>query len=84
MGLLFKGKEELELDSLIARLESNMSNNYKDAAQADFRELETAMDEMIASGRLKGRAKSRYEAKRTAYQEKLRGYSHKDQKPFWT
>lgn len=84
MGFLFKGKEEMELDSLISRIESNMSNNYKDAAQADFREFETVLDEMIASGKLKGKKKERYESKRNSYQVKLKGYSHKDQKPFWT
>ena len=38
MGL-FKSKEEKELEELIDRVEVNMSNNYKDAAQADFKEL---------------------------------------------
>ena len=28
-----------QLEAAIARLQMNMSNNYKDAAQADYREL---------------------------------------------
>ena len=42
MGL-FKTKEEHELDEIIARINMNMSNNYKDAAQEGFKELELAV-----------------------------------------
>ena len=51
MGL-FKSKAEKELDSIIKRLNMNMSNNNKDNAQDDLK-------------------------------EKMKGYSHKDQKPYW-
>ena len=51
MGL-FKSKAEKELDSIIQRLNMNMSNNYKDNAQDELK-------------------------------EKMKGYSHKDQKPYW-
>ena len=84
MGFLFKSKEEMELDLLIKHIESNMSNNYKDAAQSDFREFEELLDGLIAGGKLKGKKKERYESVRNSYQVKLKGYSHKDQKPFWT
>ena len=47
MGL-FKSKAEKELDSIIQKIDMNMSNSYKDNAQ-----------------------------------EKMKGYSHKDQKPYW-
>ena len=36
----FKSKEEKELDGIINRLEMNMSNNYKDNAQDNLKELE--------------------------------------------
>ena len=51
MGL-FKSKAEKELDSIIQRLNMNMSNNYKHNAHDDLK-------------------------------EKMKGYSHKDQKPYW-
>ena len=41
MGL-FKSKAERELDTIIIRLQMNMSNNYKDNAQENLKELETA------------------------------------------
>ncbi len=42
MGL-FKSNIEKELDSIIQRLQMNMSNNYKDNARDDLREFEARM-----------------------------------------
>ena len=82
MGL-FKSRAEKELDGIIQRLAMNMSNNYKDNAQADLKELETAFNALRDSGGLKENVISRYEAVIGSYREKLKGYSHKDQKPYW-
>lgn len=35
--VLFKSRYEKELDALMTKIDMNMSNNYKDNAQADFR-----------------------------------------------
>ena len=51
MGL-FKSKEEKELDNIIQRLEMDMSNNYKDNAQDDLKELEVTMNAVCNSGKL--------------------------------
>ena len=83
MGL-FKSKEEKELDELIGRVEVNMSNNYKDAAQADFKELEQFWEKLAASGKLKPKVQGQYETVIKDYRERLVGYTHKDQKPYWT
>ena len=82
MGL-FKSKAEKELDSIIQRLEMNMSNNYKDNAQDNLKELEATVNAMRGSGSLKQGALSRYESILDSYKEKMKGYSHKDQKPYW-
>ena len=82
MGL-FKGKEEKDLDSIIQRLEMNMSNNYKDNAQADLKELEEKMADMRTAGSLKPKDLSKYDAILDDLREKMKGYSHKDQKPYW-
>lgn len=84
MGFLFKSHEEMELDSIIGRIEMNMSNNYKDEAQKELQELEKAFAKAVESGRLKGKSKERYEKVLAGFQEKMVGYSHKDQKPYWT
>ena len=82
MGL-FKSKAEKELDCIIQRLEMNMSNNYKDNAQDNLKELEATVNAMRSSGSLKPGALSRYESILDSYKEKMKGYSHKDQKPYW-
>lgn len=82
MGL-FKSKAEKELDSIIRRLEMDLSNNYKDNAQDALKELITALDGVRSSGSMKPNVLSRYEAIIEGYKEKMKGYSHKDQKPYW-
>ena len=83
MGL-FKSKYAKELDNVILRIEMNMANNYKDNAQADLKELEEAFERFKDEGLLKEKDVSFYESRLKAYQERLKGYSHKDQKPYWT
>lgn len=80
----FKSAAEKELDRIIARIEMNMSNNYKDAAQEDFAELEKTFQEFAEAGKLKEKAKQQYESILDRYRVKLRGYTHKDQTPYWT
>ena len=82
MGL-FKSKAEKELDGIIQRLEMDMANNYKDNAQDDLKELITALEGMRSSGSMKPNALSRYETIVEGYREKMKGYTHKDQKPYW-
>ncbi len=79
----FKSKEEKELDSIIKRLEMYMSNNYKDNAQDNLKELEAAVDGFRTSGKIKPVILAQYEGILAGYKERMKGYSHKDQKPYW-
>lgn len=81
---LFKSKAEKQLDAIIQRMAMNMSNNYKDNAQANLRELEELFGQMKADGSLKEKSLKQYETLISEYQTKLKGYSHKEQKPYWT
>ena len=83
MGLLGMRKDP-ELERAIARVRMNMENNYKDAAQAEFRTLQTVYEETKASGRLKEKQAAYYETVMTELTEKLRKYTHADQKTAWT
>ena len=83
MGL-FKTDEEKYLDELIGRVEVNMSNNYKDAAQEDFKKLEHFWAEVRTAGVLKEKMIRKYDQQIESYRERLVGYTHKDQKPYWT
>lgn len=78
-----QSKEEKRLDEIIGRLQMNLSNNYKDSAQANLAELRETYDEMCSQGELKEKPKAEYGLKLAVYEEKLKGYSHKDQKPYW-
>lgn len=81
---IFKSKFEKQLDMIIQSLEMNMSNNYKDNAQANLKELEAAYSKMKSEGSLKEKAIDRYGNIISEYKKNMDGYSHKDQKPFWT
>ena len=83
MGL-FKSRTEKELEVLVSHVEVNMANNYKDAAQDAFRELEAYMEKAGAEGKLSDKVKAEYERILEEYRGRLKGYTHKDQKPYWT
>ena len=80
---LFKSKEEKEMDGIIQRLEMNISHNYKANAQDDLKELEATLNTFRSSGRIKPAVITAYENILDGYNEKIKGYSHKDQKPYW-
>ena len=61
----------------------NMSNNYKDAAQENFREFEQTLNHLEAAGKLSEAQISNYKRKLSLYKEKLKNYTHKDQKVTW-
>ncbi len=82
MGL-FKSKAEKELDGIIQRLNMNMSNNYKDNAQDDLKELENTIDSLRSSRDIKKGVLVKYEGILNELKDKMKGYSHKDQKPYW-
>ena len=71
------------LGDIMAEIDSNLSNNYKDAAHEALELLEQRLSELTAEGRLKEKARKEYETKLASYQETLKGFSHKDQKPYW-
>lgn len=83
MGL-FKSMAEENLDHMLSELENNMSNNYKDAAQENFKEFCEALEEYETEGKVKGHSLKKYKETMERLSEKMQGYSHKDQKPYWT
>ena len=78
-----KSSKNSSLDDIILRLDMNMSNNYKDAAQSNLKEFEQLFEELKNSGKLNEKQKMRYEGLLNEYKEKMKNYSHKDQKPYW-
>ncbi len=78
-----KSSKNSSLEDIILRLDMNMSNNYKDAAQSNLKEFEQLFEELKNSGKLNEKQKMRYEGLLNEYREKMKNYSHKDQKPYW-
>ena len=72
-----------ELEEAVARLQMNMSNNYKDAAQADYKELMELYEKLSGKGGLTDKQKSYYKEVIEEYRVKMKDYTHKDQKPYW-
>ena len=82
-GFLKKAGKANSLDKIVQELEMNMSNNYKDAAQENFREFEQTLNHLEAAGKLSQAQISNYKRKLSLYKEKLKNYTHKDQKVTW-
>ena len=72
-----------QLENVIARVEMNMSNNYKDAAQEDYRELVELYRKLEESNVLYDKQKGYYKGIIEEYSIKMENYTHKDQKPYW-
>ena len=87
MGLfdnLFKSKEVKLLDSIISEMEMNMANNYKDNAQANLKEFAEILQSMKEGRNITDEVYSEYSGILEMYRNRMEGYSHKDQKPYWT
>ena len=68
---------------IIQKIEVDASNNYKDAAQAGLRDLEKELRELEAAGKVSGKQKEYYEERLSAFQERMKNFTHKDQKATW-
>lgn len=77
------GKNE-QLDMLIGRIQVNASNNYKDAAQQNFREFEAKFTELSEAGKLSEKQIAYYQEKVEGFRVQMKNFTHKDQKPTWT
>ncbi|MBR6322963.1 MAG: hypothetical protein IKR59_08845 [Lachnospiraceae bacterium] len=83
MGLFRKRRDE-ETDNLIASVQMNMANNYKDAAQADFRKLKEIYEKKTEAGAYTPKLQAKYDSIMADFAAKLQFYTHGDQKPYWT
>lgn len=72
-----------ELEEIKQRLQMNVSNNYKDAAQLNLKELEEKLSELENAGKLSEKQKVQYHEVLSEYQSKMTKFTHKDQKVTW-
>ena len=73
-----------ELDAALQKIQNNMENNYKDAAQINLKEFEELFQQMKQSGALKEEQIACYELELADLHQKMKNFTHQDQKPYWT
>lgn len=69
-------KTNKELEAVLLRLHANASNNYKDAAQANYREFLQKFEELKSSGKLKSRQIAYYEECVRKLEPEMKNYMH--------
>lgn len=77
-------KKNRDLEALLERIDNNMANNYKDAAQDYLKQYEARLHELLETSALKDKQKVHYESLLGSYRERMKEFRHKDQKPYWT
>lgn len=73
---IFQRKRNPELDGILSAMLANASNNYKDNAQANFRDFQKRLDDLNAAGKLNEKQKAYYEDMRTKYAVEMQGFKH--------
>ncbi len=73
-----------KLEAVAQRIRMNMENNYKDAAQLNLKEFEKLFDELQEAGKLNVKQKAYYEKELASLKDRMKNFTHKDQKPYWT
>lgn len=73
---LFKNPAVRELEEIVAEMQANLENNYKDAAQASREKLKRRLDELNAEGKLKEKDYKRFSVIYTEYSVRMTGYHH--------
>lgn len=77
-------RKNRDLEILLERIDNNMANNYKDAAQDYLKQYEAKLRELLEQGALKDKQKAHYESLLDSYKGRMKEFRHKDQKPYWT
>jgi len=79
-----KSSKKSELETLVTRIQMNMENNYKDAAQLNLAEFEKLFYELKDNGKLNDKQIKNYEGILESLKVRMKNFTHKDQKPYWT
>lgn len=72
-----------QLNNIIQKIQMNLSNNYKDAAQLNLKEFETILKQYEENNQLNEKQKIFYEEKLSSLKSEMKNFTHKDQKPTW-
>ena len=78
-----KANAARQLDEKLERIQMNFENNYKDAAQLNLKEYQALLNALSEEGKLSEHQKSYYSDKLEELNERLKKFTHRDQKPTW-
>ena len=73
-----------QLDAIVQRIQMNLSNNYKDAAQLNLKEFEETLEQLEKEGLLGEVKRKYYHELLDSLKGQMKNFTHKDQKPYWT
>lgn len=79
----FKSSKNKQLNVVVQKIRMNMENNYKDAAQMNLKEFEEMLKDLEESGKLNAKQKAYYSRELQSFKERMKNFTHKDQKPTW-
>lgn len=82
-GFLKNNGKNKQLEEIIQRIQMNVENNYKDAAQLNLKELEETLEQLKKAGKLKDAQLAYYEDRLQDLRARMKNFTHKDQKPYW-
>lgn len=83
-SFLKKNQSSKQLDAIVKRIQMNLSNNYKDAAQLNLKEFEEMLEQLEKEGILGETKRAYYHELLDSLKGQMKNFTHKDQKPFWT
>ena len=78
-----KSSKNKQLDAVVQKIRMNMENNYKDAAQMNLKEFEDLLNGLEENGKLNAKQKAYYSNLLHSFKERMKNFTHKDQKPTW-
>ncbi len=78
-----KAKKNAQLEIILQKIQMNMSNNYKDAAQENLKEFQKVFQEYLDANKLDEKQKEYYQEKLSNLLVQMKHYTHKDQKTTW-
>lgn len=72
-----------ELDEIISQIHMNLGNNYKDEAQRELKKFMESFQDMKEKEMLNEKQLLVYGEELSELKERMQGFTHKDQKPYW-
>lgn len=75
---MFGKKKIHELDQLLESVQMNSSNNYKDAAKADYEKFWTTLEKLKKEAAISGRTIAYYEREGNKWQGAMKNYHHQN------